>query len=95
VGKIAITAILKAKPGYENQLFDSLKQVVQPSQNESGCIHYQLHESIDDQGVFVFYEIWQDEESLKKHVESDHYKAYRQQAEKLIDSRNVYRLKLA
>lgn len=95
MGKIAITAVLKAKPGYENQLFDELKKVVQPSQNESGCIHYQLYESIDDQGVFVFYEVWQDEESLKKHIESDHYKAYRQQTEQLIESHNIHRLKLA
>lgn len=89
---IVITAIIKSKPDYENELFEVLHQVVHPSRNESGCITYKLHKSLDEQGVFVFYEIWQDEESLKKHIESNHYKAYRLQAEQLIESRNVHRL---
>jgi quinol monooxygenase YgiN len=91
---IVITAILKGKPGIENQLYEALQQVVQPSRNDSGCIKYQLHKSVDEEGVFVFYEVWRDEESLKKHIESDHYKVYRQQAEQLVESRNVYRLKM-
>lgn len=91
---IIITAIIKSKPDCEAELFEVLQQVIQPSQNESGCITYKLHKSLEEQGVFVFYEIWQDEESLNKHIESTHYKAYRQQAEQLIESRNVHRLKL-
>lgn len=91
---IVITAILKAKTGNEEQLFGVLQQVVQPSQNEDGCIKYQLHKSLDEDGVFVFYEVWQDEASLKKHIESDHYKVYRQRAEQLVENRDVYRLKM-
>lgn len=91
---IAITAILKAKTGNEDQLFDAMQRAVHPSQSEQGCVKYQLHKSLDEEGVFVFYEIWQDEESLMKHIESDHYKVYRQQSEQFVESRNVYRLKM-
>ncbi|OIK12223.1 putative quinol monooxygenase [Bacillus sp. MUM 13] len=94
MGNIVITAILKSKPECENQLFEVLQEVVPPTRKESGCINYQLHKSLDEQGIFVFYEVWQDEASLKEHMESDHYKAYRQQAEQLIESRSVHRLKV-
>lgn len=94
MGKIIITAILKAKPGAESQLYEALQEVVHPSQNESGCVKYQLHQSLEEEGVFVFYEIWQDDDALKKHLDSDHYKAYRTKSEPLIQNRDVYRLKM-
>lgn len=92
--QIAITAILKAVSGREEQLFEAMQRAIQPSQSEPGCVKYQLHKSLDEEGVFVFYEVWKDEESLKKHIQSDHYKVYREQSEPLIESRNVYRLKM-
>ncbi|MFC7371936.1 putative quinol monooxygenase [Fictibacillus iocasae] len=91
---IVITAILRAKKGHENDLLKAMKQVVSPSQKESGCITYQLHQSRDEDGVFVIYEIWQDEESLQQHIASDHYKAYRLEAEAYAESREVHRLKV-
>ncbi|MED1203561.1 putative quinol monooxygenase [Heyndrickxia acidicola] len=94
MGNIVITAILRAKTGNEDQLLEVLQQVVPPSQNEIGCIKYQLHQSLDEEGVYTFYEVWQDEDSMKKHIESDHYKVYRQHSEHLVEHRDVYRLKM-
>ncbi|MBM7650190.1 quinol monooxygenase YgiN [Bacillus ectoiniformans] len=89
---ITITAILKAKTGKEELLREQLIKVISPSRQEAGCIEYILHASIENKNEFVFYETWQDEESLLKHIESKHYQAYRQGTEDLIESRNVYRL---
>ncbi|MFC4778290.1 putative quinol monooxygenase [Paenibacillus sp. GCM10023252] len=91
---IVITAILKAKPGHEAELYEAMKRVVPFSQSEQGCITYKLHQSADDPAVYVFYEIWQDEQSLQKHLASDHYRAYREQADQLAASREVYRLRM-
>jgi quinol monooxygenase YgiN len=90
---IIINAILKAKPGKEQQLREELGKVLPPSRAEEGCVNYTLHESMDDKGTFVFYETWKDEESLQSHTETAHYKAYRQNVADLLDAREVYRLK--
>ncbi|KOO44208.1 putative quinol monooxygenase [Priestia koreensis] len=90
---ITINAILTAKPGKEDLLLKELQAVLEPSRAEAGCVQYVLHESMEKQGVFVFYEIWKDEEALKAHVEADHYKNYREKTADLVAERQVFRLR--
>jgi quinol monooxygenase YgiN len=90
---VVITAVLSSKPGMEESLYKILQKVVEPSRNEEGCMTYQLHQSLDDVGTFIFYEVWENEEAVQSHIMSEHYKAYREQAESLIETRHVYRLK--
>ncbi|AKG34636.1 putative quinol monooxygenase [Paenibacillus durus] len=90
---ISITAILQAKPGKEQLLHQELVKLVTPSRSEEGCIKYVLHQSIENNAVFVFYEIWKDEESINFHIETDHYKQFRRNIEDLIESRQVHRLR--
>ncbi|MBX0358547.1 putative quinol monooxygenase [Halobacillus sp. Nhm2S1] len=89
---ITINAIIKAKQGQEQALFEEMKKAVEPSQSEEGCMEYTLHRSLDDEGTFVFYETWKDETALKAHIESDHYQAYRKATADLTDSRAVHKL---
>lgn len=89
---IAINAILRAKPGKAHELREELVKMIGPSRAEKGCIEYTLHESAEDPGIFVFYEVWKDEESLKEHIETNHYKEYRKKGELLVETREVYRL---
>ncbi|MGM1023799.1 MAG: putative quinol monooxygenase [Bacillota bacterium] len=53
------------------------------------CIKYILHQSIENNAVFVFYEIWKDEESINIHIQKDHYKQFLGNTEDLIECRNV------
>ncbi|WP_044337183.1 putative quinol monooxygenase [Rossellomorea aquimaris] len=89
---ITITAILTAKPGREEQLYQELIQVITPSRREKGCIEYSLHQSLGNKGTFVFYETWGSEEALASHTDSEHYNRYRKNTETLVEKREVYRL---
>lgn len=84
-------AILKAKPGNEEKLKAELIKMLEPSRSESGCIQYTLHESVEP-GVFVFYEVWEDEAALEFHMNTPHFKAYRENIASLVDSREAFRL---
>lgn len=90
---IVIQALLTAKDGKEEELFQELKKMIGPSLEEDGCKDYILHRSIDDKSVFTFYEAWKDEPALQAHIASPHYESYRQRTEDLIETRDVYRLK--
>ncbi|MGC5772740.1 putative quinol monooxygenase [Paenibacillus pabuli] len=89
---ITICAILKAIPGYENQLHDELLKLIEPSRAEKGCIQYKLHQSLEEKGTFVFYESWADENAITEHVNTEHYQTYRKNIETIIDTTEVYYL---
>ncbi len=89
---ITICAILKAKPGQEEQLRDELLKLIEPSRAEKGSIQYKLHKSIEEIGTFVFYESWADENAINVHVNTEHYKTYRKNIETIIDTMYVYHL---
>ncbi|MBN8237118.1 antibiotic biosynthesis monooxygenase [Halobacillus kuroshimensis] len=89
---ITINAFLTAKEGREEELFNELKKVIEPSRKEAGCIDYVLHRSLDDASVFAFYETWKDQEALQMHIDSDHYQAYREATKDLTSSREVHKL---
>jgi quinol monooxygenase YgiN len=92
MGPVYITAVLKAKQGNEQRLYEALLKVAAPSRDEAGCQEYRLHQSTEDSSVFVLYENWRDEGALKSHIESQHYGEYRSSIEPLVEKREVYRL---
>ncbi|WP_227396045.1 putative quinol monooxygenase [Jeotgalibacillus aurantiacus] len=90
---IIIQAILTAKEGHEAALREVVQDVVAPSRLESGCVLYTLHESTENEGTFVFYEKWADQEAFEAHMNSEHYLAYREKSAAHTESRVVHRLK--
>jgi len=90
--QIIVTAVLKSKEGYEEQLLAELKKVQKGSTEEAGCIQYTIHQSIEDQ-TFVLYEIWKDLQAVEIHNETVHYQEYRKNTADLVAAKTIYRLK--
>ncbi|UPM52514.1 putative quinol monooxygenase [Gottfriedia acidiceleris] len=90
--RIIVTAILRAKEHKKNDLKQELLMILPLSLAEEGCLEYRLHESSEDENTFVFYEVWENEDAFQSHIQSTHYKTYRQNIENLIEVRKVYTL---
>ncbi|WP_252312331.1 putative quinol monooxygenase [Sinobaca sp. H24] len=90
---VTIKAFLQAESGKEEALRKELKKAIAPSQAEAGCLEYVLYESEAQDGVFIFSEKWKDEEAVQKHIQSEHYQAYRENTADLVVSREVYKVK--
>lgn len=90
--RIIVTAILRAKEHKQIDLKQELLKILPYSLAEEGCLEYRLHESIEDENTFVFYEVWENENAFQSHIQSPHYKIYRQNIENLIEVRKVYTL---
>jgi quinol monooxygenase YgiN len=58
--------------------------LVAPSRAEEGCISYDLHQSLDDATLFVFYENWTSREALDRHLEMLHSLAFDERTEGLL-----------
>lgn len=69
---ISIVARVKAKPGIEDEVFATLKSLIEPTRREEGCISYVLHRSLDDPTLFIFYEKWRSRQDIDRHIEAPH-----------------------
>jgi quinol monooxygenase YgiN len=56
--QLTVVAKIKAKFGSEAVLRQELLQLVLPTIAENGCLNYDLHCSIEDSTLFLFYENW-------------------------------------
>lgn len=85
IEKLTVLAEMRARTGKESQLRSALLDLVGPTHAEEGCLDYDLHESLDEKGLFWFYENWTSAEALEKHLGSAHLQALPAKLEGLLD----------
>ncbi|MEA3489959.1 MAG: putative quinol monooxygenase [Candidatus Omnitrophota bacterium] len=76
---------MKAKGGMEEKLGQELVSLVAPSQSEDGCVDFNVHQSIDDKGLFMLYSTWDSREGRDKYIEKDYYRAFAKKTGILLD----------
>lgn len=92
--EIKIVAIMTVKPEGMNDIMPIFQAVVQGSQQEEGCISYNLHQDIADSTKFVMLEEWVSQEAINYHNTTEHYKAFKEASKDMIEKSDVSKLKL-
>ena len=69
---ITVVATFQARPGKEAELKKALLTLVAPTRKEAGCINYDLHQSPDEPGKFLFHENWTTKAALDAHLQMPH-----------------------
>ncbi len=82
--KVTVVAKIKAKLGLEDKVREALLGLVGPTRKEAGCINYDLHVSIDDKGLFMFYENWVSKKDLDEHLDMPYLKDFLGKSEALL-----------
>jgi quinol monooxygenase YgiN len=92
---LTVIARFRAKSGQQSRALETLRALLAPTRVEAGCINYDLHQSIEDPALFVFYENWESAAHLEKHSQSQHLQAMRKvQAEIFASPPEVTRWKI-
>lgn len=65
-----------AAEGNEERVLDAIRNLIEPSRAEPGCLYYQPNRDPQDARVFFFYEQYADEDAYLAHGESDHFQRY-------------------
>ena len=73
---IYITAIVKSKSAYLDEVKSVLENMVTETRKEKACIEYDLHQGIEDKNQFVFYEIWENQEGLNLHNQQSYIQEF-------------------
>lgn len=74
--QITVVAKFKAKTGMENRLREEIMALVAPTRAETGCLNYDLHQSLENKGDFVLYENWVSQEALDNHLKTPNLTAF-------------------
>lgn len=85
VDQLTIIAKLKAKSGAEEQLFEECRKLVAPTLAEEGCINYDMHRSVEDPGLIMFYENWTTRPLWERHMESPHLQEFSANTEDMVE----------
>lgn len=72
--QLTLIAMLRARPGGEEELGRRLAALVEPTLQESGCLGYQLHRSNSDRALWVLYETWRSQADLDLHFQMPYLK---------------------
>jgi quinol monooxygenase YgiN len=81
---VYLTAIIEAKPESANQVRTLLETLVKHSRQEDACIQYDLHESLERPGYFIFHEEWTDQAGLDVHNDQPHIGEFKQAAKGML-----------
>ncbi|QXP52995.1 putative quinol monooxygenase [Cellulophaga sp. HaHa_2_1] len=65
--KIYLSVHIQSKEEAQQEVKAILQNLVVQTLQEKGCIQYILHQGIEDNNTFMFYEVWESQEALDRH----------------------------
>lgn len=87
---LTVIATLKARAGREEELFQQLRALVEPTHAEQGCVTYEMHRSHEDPGLFMFTESWASRPEWDAHMRSPHLTAFGARQDELTESWTLF-----
>jgi quinol monooxygenase YgiN len=86
----AILAYLTAKPGMEAKFKEEMTaQAKRCLANEPGCLQFDVAQDPKNPARLVMLEVYKDDDAIKAHQESDHFKNFRPVVGELVAERKV------
>lgn len=82
---VKFIARISAQAGSEEIVAAALRELVGPSQAETGCILYQACRQQDDATELVVLEEWASAEALDEHMATPHFKGFLAKVGALLD----------
>ncbi|MDR2948309.1 MAG: antibiotic biosynthesis monooxygenase [Dysgonomonas sp.] len=92
--ELKIVAIMTVKPEAVEDILSVFQPLVQGSQEEDGCIFYNLHQDISDPTKFIMLEEWKSQAAIDFHNNTEHYKAFKEASKDMIVKSEVSVMKL-
>jgi quinol monooxygenase YgiN len=75
---LILSVLIRVPPGEVEALSPHMRKAIQGSRAEPGCIFYSLAEDVAEPGVIRAFEIYKDDDALRAHGASEHFKVWRE-----------------
>jgi len=86
---VYLTAIIKSTQGNAEHLKNLLKTLVIKSKSEPACLQYDLHQSQENPGMFIFHEEWKSQGDLDLHNQTPHIKKFAEESAGILDGNPI------
>ncbi|MDX2226115.1 MAG: putative quinol monooxygenase [Verrucomicrobiae bacterium] len=73
---ITVHALIRAKEGRIAEVREAALKLVPLTRAEPGCLRYDLHESLDDPRLFMFFETFKDMAAFETHKNAPYLKDF-------------------
>jgi quinol monooxygenase YgiN len=74
---VILSVFLRVPPDQVEALRPHMKAAIAASRAEPGCVFYTLAEDMAEPGLIRAFEVYRDDDALKAHAESEHFKSWR------------------
>ena len=74
--KIVLVARLRVKADKVEQVKTAAFAIVADSRKEAGCINYDIHQSIEDETVFIWHETWANKAAIDEHFATPFFQKF-------------------
>ncbi|MGY1617277.1 putative quinol monooxygenase [Geodermatophilus sp. SYSU D00691] len=82
---LTVIACMRAAPGRREELRAALEALVEPTSREAGYVNHDLHQGIEDEDAFFFYENWESDRHLDDHLSAPHLEEFAARIPDLLD----------
>ena len=86
---LTVIAFMYAAPGNRDELRAALVGLVEPTTRDKGYVNYDVHQSLEDPDMFLFYENWECAADLDAHLAAPHLTKMAGPISELLDERGV------
>jgi len=83
--KKVINARITVKPEAVDQFLSYASVIVLASNQEQGCLVYQLYQEVGNPSGFIFYEEYENQEAIDFHNATNHFKTFIAQITDILD----------
>lgn len=73
---VIVIATLPVRRDLREIFLAAARQCITATRQEAGCLRYDLHESIETEGAYLFVEHWRDKAALEAHAKMPHLRAF-------------------
>ena len=86
---------LHAREGEEQAVEEALREVLEPSREEPGCLDFHMFRSMRDPRLFYIHSRWVDEAAFQQHAVLAHTERFLKKVDALLDQpRDVSRTQM-
>lgn len=82
--KIVLIAKAKIKPEFVEEAKKAALAIVADSRAESGCVNYDVHQSIEDETVLFWHETWKNKEAIDEHFQTPAFQNFMAKVEPFL-----------
>ena len=86
---IVVCALLTIAKDKGDEYLEKFKELAPQVRKDPGAITYVLHRNINNPDQFFVFEQYENREAVEHHASTEHFKAYRQETDDIVEDRQV------